>query len=120
PATGETIWERGGLDVVHLLGVGQGRLIFTTRRNPGPGRLHTGGLRAVGAGDGTDARGWMLPDDGGGLTPRGRGLLIGDLVLWPTARKPYGVFAVRQRDGRQADNPTLLHRIPSGNLLFAN
>src|SRR5262249_29219891 len=100
--------------------VGQGRLIFSHRANTAPGRLAVGGLRAVGARDGSDDEGWQIPDDGGGLTPMGRGLLLGDLVLWPTARAPSGVFAVRQSDGRQADNPALLHRLPSGNLTWAN
>jgi outer membrane protein assembly factor BamB len=118
--TGAARWQRDRLDVVHLLGVGQGKLIFTTWRNPREGVLHAGGLRAVGADDGSVAEGWSLPDDGGGLAPFGRGLLIDDLVLWPTARKPYGVFAVRQSDGVQPDNPSLLHRIPSGNLVYAN
>ena len=89
-ATGETLWQRGPLEVVHLLGVGEGRLIFTTPT----------GLRAVGADDGLDA--WALPDGGGALPPAGRGLLIGDLVLWPTASKgpgSFAVYAVRQRDG---------------------
>jgi outer membrane protein assembly factor BamB len=120
PATGATIWQRERLDVVHLLGVGQGKLIFTTWHNPQEGKLYTGGLRAVGALDGSDRTGWSLPDDGGGLAPFGRGLLVGDLVLWPTARKPFGVFAVRQIDGMQPDNPSLLHRVPSGNLVYAN
>jgi outer membrane protein assembly factor BamB len=120
PTTGATIWQRERLDVVHLLGVGQGRLIFTTWRNPRQGKLHAGGLRAVGADDGSDHTGWSLPDDGGGLAPFGRGLLVGDLVLWPTARQPYGVFAVRQKDGQQPDNPALLHRLPAGNLVYAN
>jgi outer membrane protein assembly factor BamB len=131
PATGATIWHRDRLDVVHLLGVGQGRLIFSTWRNPRMGKLYAGGLRAVMADDGSDTGGWLLPDDGGGLAPFGRGLLIGDLVLWPTPvplptlkegrmAKPFGVFAVRQQDGQQADNPTLLHRVPSGNLIYAN
>jgi outer membrane protein assembly factor BamB len=120
PLSGEVVWKRQRMDVVHLLGVGQGRLIFTTWRNPRQGSLHPGALRAVGADDGGDKDGWLLPDDGGGLTPLGRGLLVGDLVLWPTARKPNGVFAIRQSDGRQADNPTLLHCIPSGNLVWAN
>src|SRR5262249_47734649 len=118
-AAGRTLWKRDHLDVVHLLGVGQGRVIFTTYRNPREGQLTAGGVRAVGADDGGDEDGWALPDDGGGLVPLGRGLLVGDLVLWPTARKPYGVFAVRQRDGRQPDNPALLHRLPAGNLLYA-
>jgi outer membrane protein assembly factor BamB len=133
PLTGRVIWKRDRLDAVHLLGVGQGRLIFTTWRNPQQGALYAGGLRAVGADDGSDDDGWMLPDDGGGLVPFGRGLLVGDLVLWPTVRRPFGedakrptagrpfgVFAIRQFDGKQPDNPTLLHRIPSGNLVWAN
>ncbi len=118
--TGAVLWERDRLDVVHLVGVGKGRLIFTTWRNPRQGLLHPGGLRAVMAHDGADKGGWSLPDDGGGLLPLGRPILVGDLVLWPTARPRVGVFAVRQEDGLQADNPTLLHGIPSGNLVYAN
>jgi outer membrane protein assembly factor BamB len=111
--TGETLWQRGPLEVVHLLGVGEGRLIVTTPT----------GLRAVGADDGVDA--WALPDGGGGLPPAGRGLLIGDLVLWPTASKGPGgltVYAVRQRDGVLPDenDPSLLSRIPAGNLVYAD
>ncbi len=111
PATGEKLWDRGPLEVVHLLGVGERRLIFTTPM----------GLRAVDADDGVDA--WALPDGGGGLAPAGRGLLIGDLVLWPTASKGPGsttVYAVRQRDGEQPDDPSLLSRIPAGNLVYAD
>jgi outer membrane protein assembly factor BamB len=114
PATGRTLWEREAIKVVHLLGVGRGRLIFTT----------DDGLRAVDASDGRDI--WAVPDQGGGLVPAGRGLLIGDLVLWPTVRKRGDVaaegvvYAVRQEDGRLADDPTLLHRLPAGNLAYAN
>jgi outer membrane protein assembly factor BamB len=114
PATGRTLWEREAMKVIHLLGVGQGHLIVTTED----------GLRAFGATDGRDV--WSIPDQGGGLTPAGRGLLIGDLVLWPTARKRDDtstdaiVFAVRQQDGRLADDPALLHRLPAGNLAYAN
>jgi outer membrane protein assembly factor BamB len=118
PSNGRILWERRNLEAVHLFGVGQGRLIFTTRKNPGVGQHDAGGLRAVGVDDGSDRKGWVLPDDGGGLTPMGRGLLVDDLVLWPTARKPFGVFAVRQKDGEQADNPALLHRVPSGNMAW--
>ena len=110
-ATGETLWQRGPLEAVDLLGVGEGRLIFTTPT----------GLRAVGTDDGLDA--WALPDGGGGLPPAGRGLLIGDLVLWPTAAKgpdSVVVYAVRQRDGEQPDDPSLLSHIPSGNLVYAD
>lgn len=120
PENGATLWEREGLDIVHLAGVASGRVIFTTWRQPSQGRLFAGGLRALDARDGSDRGGWSLPDDGGGLLPMGRPLLLGDLVLWPTARRPYGVFAVRQIDGLQPDNPALLHRIPAGNLIYAN
>jgi outer membrane protein assembly factor BamB/tetratricopeptide (TPR) repeat protein len=114
PASGRTLWEREAMKVVHVLGVGRGRLIVTTDE----------GLRAFGATDGRDI--WSIPDQGGGLTPAGRGLLIGDLVLWPTARKRDDltteavVFAVRQEDGRLADDPALLHQLPAGNLAYAN
>jgi outer membrane protein assembly factor BamB len=120
PYTGALIWERDRLDVVHLVGVGKGRLIFTTWRNPKQGLLHPGGLRAVMAEDGNDQGGWSLPDDGGGLMPMGRPLMLGDLVLWPSARSRFGVFAIRQEDGMQADNPSLLHGVPSGHLLYVN
>src|SRR5262249_27098761 len=82
-ATGQTLWEREAVEVVHLLGVGHGRLIFTTPK----------GLRAVGAADGSDRGGWMQPQAGDGVRPMGRGLLIGDLVLWPNEQ---GVHALRQ------------------------
>jgi len=115
PASGRTLWEREAMKVVHLLGVGQERLIFSTVE----------GLRAVGAADGSDAAGWMVPDAGGPRAPMGRGLLIGDLVLWPTVRPgdlstPSGVEVVRQSDGRPAGDPSLLHRLPAGNLVYAN
>ena len=116
PATGRTLWELEPLRVVHLLGVGQGRLIFTTPT----------GLRAVRADNGNPA--WAVPETGGGLTPAGRGLLIGDLVLFPTTqvRNPGSpwmegvVYALRQSDGRPADDPVKLHRLPAGNLAYAN
>ncbi len=121
PATGCTLWELEPLRVVHLLGVGQGQLIFTT----------PGGIRGVRAD--TGAPSWTVPEIGGislldGLTPSGRGLLIGDLVLFPTVRPRHDsgpnletiVYALRQRDGRPADSPAALHRLPSGNIAYAN
>src|SRR5207237_5752067 len=47
PVTGRVLWEREGIEVTHLLGVGRGRLIFTTR-------TPRAGLRAVRASDGGD------------------------------------------------------------------
>jgi outer membrane protein assembly factor BamB len=114
PATGRTLWELESLAVVHLLGVAQGRLMFTT----------PAGLRAVNADNGDTL--WLFPQDGA-LTPGGRGLLIGDLLLFPTtqARNPSSpadtvVYVVRQQDGRAADDPAQLPRLPGGNLLYAN
>jgi outer membrane protein assembly factor BamB len=104
PMTGRTRWERKVAEVVHLFGVGRGRLIFTTGS----------GLRAVDASTGSDA--WTAPD-AGELPPMGRGLLLGDLVLWPT---PRGVLLVRQEDGRLAEDPAFLHSVPKGNLAFAH
>jgi outer membrane protein assembly factor BamB len=115
PATGRTLWELDPLRVVHLLGVGQGRLIFTTPT----------GLRAVQAHNGKPD--WSVPDTGS-LTPAGRGLLIGDLVLFPTTqvRHPGSpwiegvVFALHQSNGRPACDSAMLHRLPAGNLAYAN
>jgi hypothetical protein len=104
-ATGRVLWSQPQVAVLHLLGVVQGRLIFTT----------TMGLSAVSAKDGTSSGGWSLPNVGGRLTTVGRGQLVGDRVLWPTSR---GVVAVRQEDGRQVDDPTLLRNIPPGNLVY--
>lgn len=115
PSTGHTLWELEPQRIVHLLGIGQGRLIFTTPT----------GLRAVGADNG--APDWIVPDTGE-LTPAGRGLLIGDLVLFPTTTKrapdvPWTesvVYAIGQLDGRPAGDPASLHRLPAGNLVYAN
>lgn len=119
PLTGRTLWQRDSLNVVQLLGVGKGRLIFSTWRGPAEGSTGAGGLRAVMADTGGDRGGWVVPADEKGLLPFGRGQLVGGVVLWPTARRPFGVIAARQEDGAQPDNPTLLHRVPSGNLVLA-
>jgi outer membrane protein assembly factor BamB len=107
PATGQMIWDRDRLEATHLLGVGQGRLILTT--------IH--GLRAVGAADGSDSSGWQLPDGNGERAPAGRGLLVGEKVLWPTAA---GIVVCSQRDGSLDYRPTLGSQVPAGNLAYAN
>ena len=71
-------------------------------------------MRALDATTGADL--WIAPDIGE-LPPMGRGLLLGDLVLWPT---PRGVLLVRQEDGRLAEDPGFLHSVPKGNLAFAH
>ena len=104
PETGQVVWERERLEVVHLLGVGDGRLIFTT----------TKGIRAVRADDGDDSSGWQMPDAAGpeGLPAYGRGFLAGDCVYWPTSA---GVQVLSQVDGRPPDDlipgPLALHNL---------
>jgi outer membrane protein assembly factor BamB len=89
PETGQVLWELQGVAVVHLLGVGNGRLIFTTPR----------GIRAVRAAYGDDVGGWQLFSDADypGLPSYGRGFLAGDYVFWPT---PAGVKVLNQKDGQ--------------------
>jgi outer membrane protein assembly factor BamB len=117
--TGRTVWLREAIDVVHLLGVGSRRLIFTTPT----------GLRAVNSDSGDDKEGWSREarteygKDGSrsGWSPAGRGFLAGEYVFWP-AIDPAGnlaVHALRQDTGEADDNPTLLHRLPVGNLVYA-
>jgi outer membrane protein assembly factor BamB len=104
PLTGETLWERERIAPTHLLGVGQGRLIFTTLTE----------LRAVNATDGSDI--WRLPGGGGQLATTGRGFLIGDVVVWPAAN---GV-KVRWQENGDPEYITALERVPVGNLLYSN
>jgi outer membrane protein assembly factor BamB len=87
PETGQLVWERERIAVVHLLGVGGGRLIFTTPT----------GLRAVRAADGDDV--WQTTDISGsdGLPSYGRGFLAGQYVFWPTTS---GVKVLNQDDGQ--------------------
>jgi outer membrane protein assembly factor BamB len=129
PATGRLLWESEKVEVVHLLGVGNGRLIFTTRPyNQAPQTINRamatpaapGRLRAVNVADGMG--GWEAPN-GGGLVPFGRGLLAGDVVLWPTCN-PNKIDhseqweVVGQRDGEHPVDwvPNGMDRIPCGNL----
>jgi outer membrane protein assembly factor BamB len=105
PLTGETLWERERTYPTHLLGVGKGHLIFTTLTE----------LRAVSAADGGDS--WRLPDGGGKLAPMGRGFLLGDVVVWPTAN---GVFVRQQEDGDPVYSPVILDRVPAGNLVYSD
>ena len=112
PSTGRALWSRERIEAVHLLGVGQARLIFTTTTP----RI---GLRAVRAEDGSDRGGWFRTAAHGDapLVLFGRGFLAGEQVYWPTFRQ---VHALGQRDGAPQDDPSLLHAVPAGNLVFGN
>jgi outer membrane protein assembly factor BamB len=85
--TGRIIWDKGPIEVVHLLGVARERLIFTTLT----------GIHAVDATSGSGQRGWRMPDTEG-LAPVGRGFLAEGMVFWPTAR---GLRVLDIEDGQQ-------------------
>jgi outer membrane protein assembly factor BamB len=111
PTTGRTLWERDRLEVIHLLGVANGRLIFTTA-TPRPG------IRAVEADTGTDVAGWLQPEDGE-LPGLGRGFVAGDQVFWPTRE---GLRVLNVEDGQQRldRDPVELRRLAVGNMVYGN
>lgn len=100
---GGLLWESKPVEVLYLLGVAGGRLVFTTAAAPR-------GIRAVDAATGRDVRAWVQPDDGSSELPSvGRGLLAGGYVFWPTQ---HGLRVLNQEDGQPAaalfvppDNP---------------
>jgi hypothetical protein len=108
PMTGRLLWERDRIEVLHLLGVAGGRVFFTTR-------TPTAGMRAINAVDGGDRGGWFRSGSGFPIHAFGRGLLAGDLVIWPTVRH---VYVLRQEDGEAAADLTTTAALTSGNLAF--
>lgn len=110
--TGRTLWDREGIEAVHVLGVSRGRLLFTT----------TAGVRALDAATGGDGGGWRQPAFGS-LPGFGRGLLAGGWLLWPTrdVKLPFRALDVGdggQGRGLEALDPTRLRRLRPGNLAF--
>ena len=104
--SGLILWERPGIEVVHLLGaVAPSPLPLSPRERgkaEGPRLFFTTayGLRAVDARDGTDQIGWQQPAVGK-LPGLGRGLLMGEWILWPTQDPLLPLRAVCQLDGSQ-------------------
>ncbi len=94
PEFGDVVWESTPVEVIHLLGVAKGRLIFTS--SPFMGTRDQPGIRALDAATGRSLRYWCQPADGDYLHTVGRGLLAGDWVFWPTAS---GLFVLNQEDG---------------------
>jgi outer membrane protein assembly factor BamB len=123
-ATGRLLWEREGIEVVHLLGVTRGRVYFTTPR----------GLQCIDNGDpeGANPRStWLQPAEGK-LPGLGRGLLAGSWLLWPTQDPKLPLRGVTLADGEQERfaidkkasaepeflEPTMLRAILPGNMAF--
>jgi outer membrane protein assembly factor BamB len=92
--TGHLLWESAPLEVIQLLGVAKGRLIFTATSSPAP--LPIRSIRALDVATGAPLRGWFQPADGSDLPTLGRGLLAGNEVLWPTS---HGLYVLNQEDG---------------------
>ena len=116
--TGEKLWDRTPIEVVHLLGVAKGRLILTTAKSPWPA-----GIRALDAETGADIRRWIQPEDPSGLISFGRGALAGESVLWPTLNPQSGekaLYVLNQEDGQLAVYPGDFCQVSCGNLALAN
>jgi outer membrane protein assembly factor BamB/tetratricopeptide (TPR) repeat protein len=119
-ATGRLVWDLDRVEVVHLLGVAEGRLIFTT----------PDGIRAVEAATGDERNGWAQPGEGSkGLPTFGRGFLAGGWVFWPvwcrSADVNLPLRALNALDGQQhrgedAYDPTQFYRLQNGNLTCGN
>jgi hypothetical protein len=109
---GRVCWEVEGIEVVHLLGIVNGRLLTATRDGLASMETAAGQIE------------WTQPTSGR-LPSLGRGMIAGGWLIWPTqdAKLPYR--AVGLRGGRQQEDadaqifdPTMLHTLPVGNLAF--
>ncbi len=113
PLTGRTLWERDRINVVHLLGCHDGRLVFTTDRS----------MRSVDCDSGSDKGGW-LPPTTGVIRTTGRGFLGGDAVLWPTGDTNCPIKLLDSRTGRpilgKISGGTALRKLRAGNFGFAD
>jgi outer membrane protein assembly factor BamB len=118
--TGQKIWEKNQIEVVHLLGVARGRLIFTTGRKPR-------GIQGLDAATGKESRKWFQPESEGELPALGRGFLAGDYVFWPTQPNPHlprlpSLRVLNQEDGQLPPDidPEQYWQIQPGNMAYGN
>jgi outer membrane protein assembly factor BamB len=119
--TGEKLWERKGVEVLHMLGVAKERLILSTAKT----ETWPAGIRALETGTGADIHRWIQPEDGSSLPSYGRGLLAGDWVLWPTVRNTDSglqkdVLILNQEDGQPAMDAMQFFQLRAGNMAFGN
>jgi outer membrane protein assembly factor BamB len=106
--TGAQLWE-ARLEVVQLLAVARGRLIFTAAT---PWRC----IRAVEAATGQPVSGWLQPTenlDTNEVSIMARGLVAGDYVFWPTGQ---GLHVLSLEEGQ----PVHFAEHIRGNLAAAN
>jgi outer membrane protein assembly factor BamB len=109
--TGRALWESKPIEVVHLLGVTYGRLVFTTGTFPR-------GIRALDAIAGTDVRDWLHPADGSELPSLGRGIFAGNRAIWPTVD---GLRILKQDTGQvDAADAVALATVKPGNIAVGN
>jgi outer membrane protein assembly factor BamB len=99
-ATGKTVWESAEFPVRHLLGVTNGRLIVAAAED----------LRALDAANGVVL--WRRFH-----TTVGRGVVAGDVVLWPTAT---GLIMLDAATGRPAHDSQSTPDIPPGQLVIGS
>ncbi len=106
--SGRLLWDREGVDVVHLLGVTHGKLIATFA---GPMK----GIRGLNVTTGAETRpgGWTQHAEGG-LASFGRGFVTPDLIFWPTK---HGLYFLDPEDGSPARQPI---EGSFGNLVYAD
>jgi outer membrane protein assembly factor BamB len=119
--TGEKLWERKGMEVVHMLGIAKGRLILTTAKT----EQWPAGIRALEADSGADVGGWIQPGDDSSLLSYGRGILAGEWVFWPTIRKTDDglqkeVLVLNQEDGQPADDAPSFWQVRAGNMALGD
>jgi outer membrane protein assembly factor BamB len=113
--TGGRLWEIRGIEVVHLLGIAKGKLIFTTSKTD----KWPASIRAVDSETGADIRQWIQTGDSGGIVSYGRGFLAGDQVFWPTQNPHTGervLYVLNQEDGQLTVDPSRFWQVRCGNM----
>ena len=96
--TGELLWESQEIEVRHLLGVIEDRLVFAAGSWPR-------GIRAVECRSGRLFRSWYQPEEGqGDAASLGRGLLTRRDLFWPTS---LGLRILRSEDAGQTQPRTI-------------
>jgi outer membrane protein assembly factor BamB len=114
PLTGHTEWERDGMEIVHVVGVCQERVVFSTAT----------GLQALNLGTGDDIVGWRQPLVGNVAT-LGRPFIADAWVFWPTVDDKLRWRAINIFDGNlvrglDSIDTAVLRPLPAGNAAFGH